>query len=315
MTVAKDLLAAFADVQKRTHLVGTLKCGVIIALDMEGRLFTVLNGMVLNRVNRDAVSGQSTAQRYLNPGGDGLWPAPEGTAAGYQYSTGRWRPPPSLVSAKFLVAAKNPGSVTVESEIDLINNKGFGIPTIFRRRVEVIPGNNSVTVHSIESIRYIGSRILKRKDALLAPWSLCQFPSGENCDVIFPCISKSSVWDLYVEPSNSQRTWDKNICRTKTDGSMRYQVAMDKKVPWIEYRDPNKGLTVKRVAKLISGNQKYIDIRDASPETLPSVKGARYSVYSDPSQFMEIEAVGGSPDFLKPDTELKVSISTRYRLK
>ena len=315
MTVAEDLLVAFAAAQKRSHLVGNLKCGVIIALDMEGRLFVVLNGIVLNRVNSDAVSGQSTALRYLNPGGDGLWPAPEGTTAGYQYSTGRWRPPPSLGSARFLIVEKNPDSVIIQSEIDLINNKGLGIPTIFRRRVKLIPGHNSITVHSIESIRYIGSRILKRKDALLAPWSLCQFDSGENCDVIFPCISKSSVWDLYDEPSISQRRWNKNICSTKTDGSMRYQVALDKKVPWIEYRDPHKGLTVKRIARRIPDNQKYIDIRDVSPETLPSVKGARYSVYSDPSKFMEIEAMGGSPDLLKPDTEMRVSISTRYVLK
>ncbi len=80
-----------------------LDAGVIAALDMEGRWFAVLDGEVLNRVNPDAIAGQSTREQYLNPGGDGLWPAPEGTTLGYQYSTGAWRVPPGLCAARYLV--------------------------------------------------------------------------------------------------------------------------------------------------------------------------------------------------------------------
>ena len=42
--------------------------GVIVALDLEGRWFAVLDGEVLNRVNPEAIAGQSTRERYLNPG-------------------------------------------------------------------------------------------------------------------------------------------------------------------------------------------------------------------------------------------------------
>ena len=53
----------------------------------------------MNRVNPDAIAGLSTREAYLNPGGDGLWPAPEGTCFGYQYATGDWRVSPGLSSA------------------------------------------------------------------------------------------------------------------------------------------------------------------------------------------------------------------------
>src|ERR1035437_923448 len=127
---AKHLLKVFDKAGKRTHLVGNYKTGVIIALDMEGHLFTVLNGEVLNRVNLDAVVGQSTPSQYLNPGGDGLWPAPEGTTLGYEYVTNVWRVPPSLRSARYLLADSTENSATIIAEVDLINNQGFGIPTL-----------------------------------------------------------------------------------------------------------------------------------------------------------------------------------------
>ena len=59
---ATRILKAFATAGKRVQLVGDLDAGVIIALDMEGRLFTVLEGEVLNRVNPDAIAGESTRE-------------------------------------------------------------------------------------------------------------------------------------------------------------------------------------------------------------------------------------------------------------
>ena len=70
---AKQILKAFDRAGKRVHLVGDLKAGVIAALDVEGRLFAVLDGEVLNRVNPEAITGQSTREHYFNPGGDGLF--------------------------------------------------------------------------------------------------------------------------------------------------------------------------------------------------------------------------------------------------
>lgn len=308
---APDLLKAFAAARKRTHFVGSLKAGVIVALDMEGRLFVVLDGEVLNRVNPDAIAAVSS-EVYLNPGGDGLWPAPEGTTLGYQYSTGRWRVAPGVRGARYLVTRAGGRSTEVIAEVDLINSRGLGIPTQFKRSIAVIPGRRSVTVRVVESITYLGHALLRRSDCLLAPWSLCQFDSGPGCEVVFPSAGKSDVWDLYDDASDVQRQWDGSLCHTATNGSQRYQIGIGRKVPWIEFRDPQRGLCVRRSADPLPVNHSYIDIRDAAPHVPPSRKGVRYSVYSDTARFMEIEAAGGCAATIPPNLELRVVVSTRY---
>ena len=309
---AKHLLKVFDRTGKRTHLVGNYKTGVIIALDMEGRLFTILDGEVLNRVNLDAVVGQSTSGQYLNPGGDGLWPAPEGTTLGYEYVTGAWRVPPGLRSARYLVADKTEDSSTIIAEVDLINNQGFGIPTLFKRQVSIEPEQRAITVNVIESITYIGHRQLSVTECLLAPWTLCQFDCGPGCEVVFPCLDKSGVWDLYAQGKNTEVIFEEGFCRTLTNGLQRYQIAIGEEIPWIEFHDSRSGMVVQRKAGSLPEGQSYIDIRDVSPDISPARKGVRYSVYSDTAGFMEIEAVGGCPGTIMPDAEMKVQVTTRY---
>jgi hypothetical protein len=69
-----------------------------------------------------------------------------------------------------------------------------------------------------------------------------------------------------------------------------------------------------RKAGPLSHGFEYIDIRDASPENAAEGRGVRYSVYSDPSGFMEIEAVGGMPSAILPGQTLSQRIDTRYIL-
>ena len=309
---ATRILEAFVRAGKQIQLVGDLDAGVIIALDLEGRLFTVLNGEVLNRVNLEAIRGESTQSTYLNPGGDGLWPAPEGTSLGYQYSTGAWRVTPGLRAARYPVTKTTKRSAEVLAEVDLINAQGRGIPTLFKRQIAVTPGKNTVTVRTVESITYIGREPLRRTECLLAPWTLCQFDSGPGCEVVFPCEDKREVWDLYDDSSDAQRKWCGPRCHAATNGSARYQIAIGPRVPWIEFRDPRRGLVVRRSAGPLPTSQSYIDIRDAAPAVVPSGKGVRYSVYNDIANFMEIEAVGGCPAVLHPKVELSLQVTTRF---
>jgi len=309
---ATRILKAFATTGKQVRLVGDLDAGVIVALDMEGRLFAVLNGEVLNRVNLDAIAGESTRKVYLNPGGDGLWPAPEGTSLGYQYSTGAWRVTPGLRAARYLVTQAAKQSAEVVAEVDLINAQCRGIPTLFKRQITVTTGGRSVTVRTVESITYIGRTPLRRTDCLLAPWTLCQFDSGPGCEVVFPCTRRADVWDLYDDLSDAQREWRGPLCRTATNGSQRYQIGIGAQVPWIEFRNPRRGLIVRRKAGPLAAGQSYIDIRDAAPDASPTRKGVRYSIYSDPANFMEIEAVGGCPTVIRPNAELSLEVNTRF---
>lgn len=311
----EQAMRALAGAGRRAHVVGDAGAGVIAALDLEGRLFPVMDGEVLTRVNPEALAGQSTRDRYLNPGGDGLWPAPEGTTLGYQYAAGAWRVPPGLVAARYRVTGAAARGATICAEVDLVNNGGLGVPAVFQRRIAVSSGPGSLTMRVVESLTYTGRATLRRDECRLAPWTLCQFDCGPGCEVVFPCARKTSVWDLYDTPSDGQRVWDGPLCRTRTDGSQRYQIALGAEVPWIEFRDPRRGLVVRRTSGPLAPVRSLIDIRDASPEVPPGGKGVRYSVYSDTSGFMEIEAVGGCPAVLRPGDELSVTVTTRFARK
>jgi len=309
---ATELIELFAKAGKRAVLVGDADAGVLVGLDLEGRLFSILDGEVLSRVNAEAVLGQCTPEQYLNPGGDGLWPAPEGTTLGYEYAAGAWRVPPGVRAARFQVLRSSKRSATVSAEVDLVNNQGLGIPTLFGRKISVSRGRSSMTMRVLESFTYLGKVPLKRSDCLLAPWSLSQFDCGPGCEVVFPCERKAAIWDLYDQSSDDQQTWTKDMCRTQTDGTQRYQIAIGEEVPWIEFRDPRRGLKVRRTAAPLPKGQAFIDISDVAPDIPPKKKGVRYSVYSDSSGFMEIEAVGGCPAVFHPGDVMSVEVSTRF---
>ena len=304
-----ELIALFEKGQKRYHLIGDLNNGVIAGLDLEGRLFTIINDEVVNLVNPEAILGITDRAGYLNPGGDGLWPAPEGTCFGYGYTTGEWRVPPGLTGANYKLIESNENHALIEAEVDLINASGLGIATIFRRDITI---SDSITVKVIESIEYIGSQTLSRKECLLAPWSLSQFDCCPECKVIFPEVDASEVWDMY-DPSDECRFVKDGFWHAETDGKARYQIGIGAKVPWIELQIPSKNLKVRRTAKALADDQNYIDIIDAPPEQQPSNKGIRYSVYSDTDGFMEIEAAGGCPNIITSGCTMSVEIITEFK--
>jgi hypothetical protein len=189
-----DLMQA---AHRRVHIIGNSHNGIIIGLDLEGRMFTVLNGMILNRVNPLAISNRSSKTEFINPGGDTLWPAPEGSCHGYEYSIGKWRVPPSITSASWEVVEQNEHRVAIRAEIDLINNCQLGIPCEFERHITMRPGIFQLTQHVTEKIRYIGDKTLEDDEFLLAPWSLCQFSSTANSKLIIPTLSEPDIWESF----------------------------------------------------------------------------------------------------------------------
>ena len=78
----EELLDLMHKSHRRVHVIGTAEDGIIAGLDLEGRLFAVIGGRVLNRVVPSSILNRSNKEVYLNPGGDALWPAPEGTCFG-----------------------------------------------------------------------------------------------------------------------------------------------------------------------------------------------------------------------------------------
>jgi hypothetical protein len=307
-----ELIGLMHQAHRRVHVTGTPENGVVAALDLEGRLFTVVNGRVLNRVVPSALAKRTNRKAYLNPGGDTLWPAPEGTCYGYEYGTGTWRVPPAITGAVWEVIEHSENSAVIRAEIDLVNNRQLGIPCEFERRIAVVPGEGQLTQHVTEVIRYIGAQTLEKSQFRLAPWSLCQFDSGAESVVVMPPPAEEDIWDLYGS-SRSQRGMRDGRYVVNAQTPFRFQLGLGKNVPWIEYRH-GSAFRVRRSVGALPSGQFHSDIADAPAEQMPSARGTKLSVYCDPSGFMEIEGCGGCPDTLVPGAELSVDIATEYAL-
>ena len=305
-----DLMDLMHQSHRRVDVTGTPENGIIAGLDLEGRLFAVVDGRVLNRVIPSAIVNRSNKNAYLNPGGDGLWPAPEGNCFGYEYGTGKWRVPPAITGAVWEVAEKSENKSVIRAEIDLANNCQLGIPCEFERHIEIEQSGKTLIQNVTEMIRYIGVRTLDQSEFRLAPWSLCQFDTSNGSKVIMPPPQADDIHDMYAS-SLSQRGMsdDKYVVNTKTD--FRFQLGLGENVPWIEFISGND-FRVKRYTGTLPPGHNYIDIADTPPEQFPSDNGVKLSIYCDPSGFMEIEACGGCPNTLVHGTELSVNIITEY---
>jgi hypothetical protein len=309
----QDLLDLFDRAYRRTHVVGTKENGVIVALDLEGRLFTVVNDRVISKVNPSAILARSNRFQFQNAGGDALWAAPEGTCFGYEYSSGSWRVPPSITGAVWEVVSQSVDECTVRAEIDLINNAQLGIPCEFERHIRIEKKANSLYQEVRELIRYTGKRTLEKTEFSLAPWSLCQFDTSETGIVCMPVPpTKEDIWDMYA-PSDEQRGIKDDVYVVRTKTPERFQLALSSGIAWVRYvNEPH--YSVKRYIRSLPHGQHHIDIADAPPDEAPSGKGVSLSVYCDPSGFLELEACGGCVEKLIPDTELFVNVITEFEV-
>ncbi len=311
----KELTERYKAAGRRYHIVGDEHDGVIMALDVEGRIFAFKDGVVLNRVNEEAIAGISTRDNYINPGGDGFWPAPEGSCLGYEYPTGNWRVPPSLTNARYLVKKSTQNTALVEAEVDLVNSSGVGMPFIFSRDITVSSSKKELTVSITEGIEYIGTREIAQSEAVIAPWSLCQFDCGADCTLTLPKLSADDVRDLYPWDSSCHRKETENGIEVEMVTDFRFQLGISPKANWLLFTDKGRGFCVRRSAAVLPEGLEYIAIDDGDPDK-PNCdrKPSRFSAYCDPSGFMEIEAAGGTPAVLKPGVKTTLLVTNQYQL-
>ena len=310
----KELTERYKAAGRRYHIVGDELDGVILALDVEGRIFAFKDGVILNRVNEEAIAGISTRDNYINPGGDGFWPAPEGSTKGYEYPAGSWRVPPSLTNARYLVKKSTSNTALAEAEVDLVNSSGVGMPFIFSRDITVSSSAKELTVSITEGIEYIGTREIAKSEAVIAPWSLCQFDCGADCTLTLPKLPAGEVWDLYPWDSSCHRKETENGIEVEMVTDFRFQLGISPKANWLLFTDRGRGFSVRRSAAVLAEGLEYIPIGDGEPSQPADTRPCRFSAYCDPSGFMEIEAAGGTPAVLKPGVKTTLLVTNQYKV-
>ena len=294
---------------RRPIMISSGNSAVVAALSMEGRLFYAHAGEMTSLFRKEAAENISNSKNgFFNPGGDGLWPAPEGTRFGYEYSTGSWRVPAAMSGAQYEVIEQTADSFTIAAEIDLVNNQLLGIPCRFIRQSKVRETADGTTViEQYDAIEYIGSRELNRSEFLLAPWSLSQFFVDDKTVASFGTVP-GGVRDLYA-PSKDLLTVKGDVTEMVHDKVNRIQLALPEASKFVQLYMPDKNLIVTRSAAPLPEDQEAVDIADAAPDADPA-GAVRFSIYNDPSGFMELEAVGGCvKEKLVPGMVLGVNIT------
>ena len=294
---------------RRPSMISSGNSAVVAALSMEGRLFYAHAGEMTSLFRKEAAENISNSKNgFFNPGGDGLWPAPEGTRFGYEYSTGSWRVPAAMSGAQYEVIEQTADSFTIAAEIDLVNNQLLGIPCRFIRQSKVRETADGTTViEQYDAIEYIGSRELNRSEFLLAPWSLSQFFVDDKTVASFGTVP-GGVRDLYA-PSKDLLTVKGDVTEMVHDKVNRIQLALPEASKFVQLYMPDKNLIVTRSAAPLPEDQEAVDIADAAPDADPA-GAVRFSIYNDPSGFMELEAVGGCvKEKLVPGMVLGVNIT------
>lgn len=292
---------------RRPQVISCGDAAVVATPGLEGRLFYAYKGEVVSLFRPESAEKISTSKTgYLNPGGDGFWPAPEGTKFGYEYSTGSWRVPAAIISAQYDLVSLQSDSLEIAAEIDLINNQQLGIPCRFIRKVQVREADNSAIIEQFDAIEYMGCCELAAGTFSIAPWSLSQFTVDKNSIARFGDPGEK-VRDLY-QPSGDLLASDGKVVTMKHDDKNRIQLALPEKSAFVELIMPEKNLQITRTSAPLADGLHPVDIADYPPDADPETP-VRYSIYNDPSGFMELETVGGSPDELTPGAILGVNMT------
>ncbi len=292
---------------RRPVMISSGNAAVVAVCGMEGRLFYCHDGQLVSLFRPEAAENISTSRSgYFNPGGDGLWPAPEGTRFGYEYSTGSWKVPSAVTSAQYEIIAQNSDSLEIAAEIDLVNNQQLGIPCRFSRKVSLRQSGTATVIEQTDSIEYTGVRELADGTFSIAPWSLSQFNVSDSTIARFGDPGEA-IRDLYM-PSNDLLTFDGDAVNMRHDSKNRIQLALPETSGFVSLLMPENNLQITRTVAPLPAGQFPVDIADYPPDTDPAGP-VRLSIYNDPSGFMELETVGGCTAGLIPGTILNMSVT------
>jgi len=294
-----------------------LRCGrgsVLIPPRLQGRIFCQLDGELIHRLDEAALPHPS-ATEYNNLGGNSLWPAPEGGPFAFNYLPGSdaWVVQEGIADAVPSVSPIGENAVVVEKRIELTNRRGVAIHLGYRRLVYVPDKMPLPRGYELEGLCYRTEDIFeplgdyRAEEALLAPWSLEQFPGADGI-VAFGKVSEDGDilnFDFYGQPGD-RITQRKGHFTFRLGGDSRQQIGVKVscRPQLIGALDTRRSMLFLRKTQHQDGI--YFNIADNEQSAGPYSAADLYSVFNGGDlDFFELETVGAMRVF---DGRLGVSI-------
>lgn len=275
--------------------------GIIAAPGLQGRIFCRMGSEIVHRLDLDCLK-QPPVAGFRNIGGNSLWPAPEGGPFAFNYlpDSDDWLVQQDVGSGAYTVVHANVSSVSMGLSAALRNRAGAKLELQFHRHVERLLAFpltrefalNVVGYRCTDTITPVSDCLVDK--ALIAPWSLEQFPGGDGvvafCKVAEP--EGSINFDFYADPGDCIQYHD-GFFTFALASNDRHQIGINKdRAPeLIGALDPERRLLMLRRTPLQEGA--YFNIADNDQTQGPFSVTDVFSIFNGgDGGFFELETIG-----------------------
>lgn len=296
----KNGLEPLIDLDPGIVLLGTDDCCVAVTPRFQGRIFCALNGALIHRLVPDLLRAPAGGP-FKNLGGNSLWPAPEGGPFAFNYPPGggAWQVQSGIADQPAVIVARGAESVHVAKDVTLVNRRGMPVPFRWERSVRFADRNSWPTPGALPHLgyasddRFTPAAAVSSRDALLAPWSLEQFPGGDGV-VAFARVEHAASainTDFYGVPGRQPRAGN-GYCSIELGGETKWQIGVTvvSRPILLGALDRKRGLLLLRRARPQVG--RYFNIADNDQPGGPWTAADLYSVFcGGPDGFFELETI------------------------
>ncbi|MFH1903163.1 MAG: DUF6786 family protein [Candidatus Omnitrophota bacterium] len=278
--------------------------GFCLAPDMGGRVFALVCGRMMHRVNLENAANPN--QSFNNFGGGNFWPAPEGGKFGFNYRGDEWYVQEAINNQPFEVKSLDRASALIEKEIRLLNRANKIVETRMQRKLAIAPLPSLLRACNLkgflaytteDSFEVLNS--VRPEEGLIAAWTLEQFDATENtvsfCLVERP--ERTINFDFYEHPGY-RIAYHKNGFAYRTDGLKKGQIGIKKDAnPQIVgfFDLEQKVLCIRQNLTKPDGNL-YFNIADNEQPDGPFSAADSYSIFNSGPDvgFFELETIGAA---------------------
>ena len=290
---------------------------ILVSNALQGRVFAAFGTEIIHRFVRELAEHPDPVE-FNNLGGNSLWPAPEGGDFAFNDPPdGDWRVQPGINSVPTVTVSATPEKVTVRKEIELLNRRNISLRLEFRRTVSPLretelpaaPGLLLTGYRTHDALVPLGR--YRTADALLAAWTLEQFPGAEGITAFGRCQGPAAgcANDDFYGSAAERLAYDGRTFTFALGGPSRLQIGLKaaSRPELIGAIDPNRGTLVIRQTPPRSDGT-YFNIADNDQATGPFGAADMFSIFNGSQEldFHELETIAplcaDADGFLLPST-------------
>lgn len=283
------------------ELAASPQAALLVCPTLQGRIFASVGGELVHRFAPEGWPERARQGEFVNLGGNGLWPAPEGGAYAFNYNaSGEWYVPLAIGREPAQVSECAADRAILRKEVELTNRRGERIAFTLRREIRLCPepadlpaGLIGLSYECRDSFELHGQYNAER--VLLAPWSLEQFPATADT-VIFGLARTPAAalnFDYYPDSDPHADFVERSFCFPLAGrGKFQFGLKAAHDPELIGALDATRGLLIVRQAEPAKG--RYFNIADNDQPAGPWSAADRYSIFYSGSLagFYELETIG-----------------------